>query len=75
MVKTNDGQKLSPVIQLFVDANGRVVKVLNAMGEELTNADYAPDEQKRIDVDGVLASVNWCCWKLINGQWKCVPCS
>ncbi|MGA1865106.1 MAG: hypothetical protein ACMUHX_08595 [bacterium] len=75
MVESSTGQQLSPVIQLFVDGNGKVVKVLNAMGEALTNADYAPNEQKRIDVDGVLASVNWCCWRLVDGQWKCGPCS
>jgi hypothetical protein len=63
-----------PVLKLYIDIKGRVVKATDMLDRELEDSDYCSDEQKRIDVHGVLASENWCCWQLVNGVWKCGPC-
>ena len=34
----------------------------------------APDLTRNIDHDN-LPEDPWCCWRLIDGQWKCGPCS
>ena len=67
-----NGKKLSPVLQVFVDGNGEVVKVVNMLGNPLEEIDYEK-ESRKIDEDAMLATENWCRWKLVAGKWKCVP--
>ena len=63
------------VLKVLIDAEGQVVDVKKkgSKGEEkLMDSDYSPDEKRRIDAVGVLATSNWCTWKLIGGRWVCV---
>ena len=66
--------KKSPVLKLYIDEDGKVLKATNMLEVDLTDEDYDPKETKRIVGDGRLASQNWCCWKLVVGVWRCGPC-
>lgn len=69
--------KKFPVLKVLIDGDGNVCSVTNMMDEKLTDNDYGnhPEtgkpENKRIDQHGVLASENYCRWKLIGGRWVC----
>ena len=73
-VKNSLGNKMrSPVLKVLVDGNGRIVGAEDGFGNPLDEEDYEDSNGRRIDMDAVLATENWCRWKLVNGRWKCIP--
>lgn len=62
-------EKAKIVIQ--IDENGRIIDVKNTDGTDLK---YHPDEKKKIHGTGTrLVTPNDCCWRLVNGVWRCLP--
>jgi hypothetical protein len=63
--------KKFPIIQIMVDGDGQVVDVKNLLGGPLTDNDYDPKEKRRLDKHAVVASENYCRWRLVGGRWVC----
>ena len=64
------GEKL---IKVWFDSEGNAVSVKNKQNKKLEDMDYNPSEKRRIEDVAVLATNNWCQWRLVHGVWKCFP--
>lgn len=69
----NDNPEFA-IIKVYVNGNGKVVKVVDSADNNLKDEHYDPEEKRRIERDARLLTVNYCCWRLVRGRWKCVPC-
>lgn len=57
-------------ITVVIDEEG-VIQAVTENGEPLN---YDPEEKRRIEGSGRIASENWCCWRKVRGDWRCGPC-
>ena len=59
-------------LKVWFDENGNALSAKDKNNKPLDDDDYHPGESKRIKSHGVLASENWCRWRLVDGVWKCM---
>jgi hypothetical protein len=62
----------------YINGDGEVIRFARADGTDIVEDDYDPGEDRRIPKGAkkngaVLVTTNYCRWRLVGGNWKCVP--
>lgn len=60
----------TPQIKLMIDEHGQVISATHLNGNPLDDRDHDDPKGRKIVGDAVLATENWCQWRLIGGRWR-----